>query len=146
MILFHQPFLQINNRKDNIYNMNFDEMTLDELKEYAKQNNIKVGNIGREKLIEKLKSDNTSVCSIADDDDFVEDTKAESTPEPVAETKSTLGSIIDAIDDLEESDISCLVAIESSLILLLCEQLLTLCQRCACLCLAWLEVKCVQKN
>lgn len=45
---FHQPFLQINNRKDNNYNMNFDEMSLDELKEYAKQNNVKVGNIGRE--------------------------------------------------------------------------------------------------
>lgn len=102
MILFHQPFLQINNRKDNIYNMNFDEMSLDELKEYAKQNNIKVGNIGREKLIEKLKSDNTSVCSIADDDDFVEDTKAESTPEPVAETKSTLGSIIEAYFQADE--------------------------------------------
>ena len=102
--IISSTLLQINNRKDNIYNMNFDEMSLDELKEYAKQNNVKVGNIGREKLIEKLKNDNTSVCSIADDDDFVEDTKAESTPEPVAETKSTLGSIIDAIDDLEESD------------------------------------------
>ena len=53
--------LQINNRKDNNYNMNFDEMSLDELKEYAKQNNVKVGNIGREKLIEKLKGE-TSVC------------------------------------------------------------------------------------
>lgn len=102
--IISSTLLQINNRKDNKYNMNFNEMPLDELKEYAKQNNIKVGNIGREKLIEKLKSDNTSVCSIADDDDFVEDTKEESTPEPVAETKSTLGSIIDAIDDLEESD------------------------------------------
>ena len=100
---FHQPFLQINNRKDNNYNMNFDEMSLDELKEYAKQNNVKVGNIGREKLIEKLKGE-TTVCSMADDNDFVEDVKTESTPEPVAETKSTLGSIIDAIDDLEESD------------------------------------------
>ena len=100
---FHQPFLQINNRKDNIYNMNFDEMSLDELKEYAKQNNVKVRNIGRAKLIEKLTGE-TSVCSMADDNDFVEDVKAESTPEPVAETKSTLGSIIDAIDDLEESD------------------------------------------
>ena len=83
--------------------MNFNEMSLDELKEYAKQNNVKVGNIGREKLIEKLKGE-TTVCSMADDNDFVEDVKTESTPEPVAETKSTLGSIIDAIDDLEESD------------------------------------------
>ena len=73
---FHQPFLQINNRKDNNYNMNFDEMSLDELKEYAKQNNVKVGNIGREKLIEKLKGE-TSVCSMADDNDFVEDVKTE---------------------------------------------------------------------
>lgn len=84
--------------------MNFDDMTLDELKDYAKTNNIKTGNIGREKLIEKLKSDTASVPLIADDNDFVEDTKAESTSEPTAETKSTLGSIIDAIDDLEESD------------------------------------------
>ena len=83
--------------------MNFDEMSLDELKESAKQNNVKVGNIGREKLIEKLKGE-TTVCSMADDNDFVEDVKTESTPESVAETKSTLGSIIDAIDDLEESD------------------------------------------
>ena len=73
---FHQPFLQINNRKDNNYNMNFDERSLEELKEYAKQNNVKVGNIGREKLIEKLKGE-TTVCSMADDNDFVEDVKTE---------------------------------------------------------------------
>lgn len=33
--------------------MDLENMSLDELKEYAKKNNIKVGNIGKEKLIEK---------------------------------------------------------------------------------------------
>lgn len=34
--------------------MNFNEMTFDEVKEIAKQKGIKIGNIGKEKLIEKI--------------------------------------------------------------------------------------------
>lgn len=78
--------------------MNFEEMTLEELKEYAKKNNIKVGNIGKEKLIEKIKEE----VSLTDfDNDFVAE---ETDSENVAESKGTLSSIIAAIDDLDESD------------------------------------------
>lgn len=84
--------------------MNFEEMTLEELKEYAKKNNIKVGNISKEKLIEKIKSETSAVSLIDSDNDFVAENSDETTIENIAEPKSTLGSIIDAIDDLEESD------------------------------------------
>lgn len=84
--------------------MNFELMTLEELKEYAKKNNIKVGNISKEKLIEKIKNETSAVSLIDSDNDFVAENSDETTAENIAEPKSTLGSIIDAIDDLEESD------------------------------------------
>lgn len=81
--------------------MNFEEMTLEKLKEYAKKNNIKVGNIGKEKLIEKIKEE---VSLVDFDNDFVAESKKETVVENNAESKNTLSSIISAIDDLEESD------------------------------------------
>ena len=39
--------------------MDYTSMELDELKEIAKSKNIKVGNIGKEKLIAKLKENDT---------------------------------------------------------------------------------------
>ena len=48
--------------------MNYSEMSLVELKEYAKKNGISVGNSGREKLIEKIKEKEV-VDSVFNDDD-----------------------------------------------------------------------------
>jgi hypothetical protein len=85
--------------------MNFEEMTLDELKEFAKKNDIKVGNIGKEKLIEKIKTEINTDDIIGNDTDFVNDTKELTSIESQVEIKpeSTLSSIVSAIDDLEES-------------------------------------------
>ena len=85
--------------------MNFENMTFEELKEFAKQKNIKVGNIGREKLIEKIKAEVSVMDSIAVDSDL-DDTPDETIAEEIVETKtgSTLDSIISAIDDLEGAD------------------------------------------
>lgn len=74
-------------------NYNFDEMSFDEIKEIAKENNIKFGNISKEKLIEKIK------------DSF---SGGEANKEDVSENKteasSPLSSIMSVIDDLDESD------------------------------------------
>lgn len=79
-------------------------MTLDELKNYAKKNNIKTGNISKEKLIEKIKSE-MSITYPDSDKDFVNETDAETNTE-IDKNKptSTLDSIITAIDDLEEAN------------------------------------------
>lgn len=81
--------------------MDLENMSLDELKEYAKKNNIKVGNIGKEKLIEKIRNEIPVVCS-----DFDEDftNKTEHADSIKTNSGSTLNSIITAIDDLEESN------------------------------------------
>ena len=85
--------------------MNFDEMTLDELKEYAKTLDIKVGNIGKDKLIAKIK-EQKSISSVLNDEDNLTDEVIE-TPEVVPETAPS-GSLLDtisaAIDDLEGAD------------------------------------------
>ena len=77
-------------------NFNFDEMSFDEIKEIAKQNNIKFGNISKEKLIEKIKE--------ALSDNNTDNTVIENTAEVKTEPSSPLSSIISAIDDLDESD------------------------------------------
>lgn len=81
--------------------MDLENMSLDELKEYAKKNNIKAGNIGKEKLIEKIRNEIPVVCS-----DFDEDftNKTEHADSIKTNSGSTLNSIITAIDDLEESN------------------------------------------
>ena len=86
--------------------MNYDEMTLAELKEYAKSNGISVGNCGKEKLIEKIKEKEITV-SVFNDDDLEESDDIEVAVEKVEnvthDTSSLLLSISDAIDDLDES-------------------------------------------
>ncbi len=80
-------------------------MSLEELKRIAKQRGIIVGNIGREKLIEKIKEQTDIAQNLSnEDDDFNDDVKEEITEVKEATTESTLSSIINAIDDLEESD------------------------------------------
>lgn len=86
--------------------MNFENMSLDELKEYAKKLEIKVGNIGKDKLIEKIKeveSTKSTISSVIEDDDL-EATEPISTITLKEENnESLLDSITSAIDDLDES-------------------------------------------
>ncbi|MFG6377318.1 MAG: hypothetical protein K1W19_03210 [Lachnospiraceae bacterium] len=85
--------------------MNLENMELDDLKEYARQLNIKAGNAGREKLIEKIQKaqlENSAVSSVMNDDDL-----EETRPMPITtqkeQSETLLSSIASAIDDLDES-------------------------------------------
>ena len=86
--------------------MNLENMSLDELKEYAKTLDIKVGNIGRDKLIVKIKdveNEKTTITSVITDDDLEATEPIPTiTPQENAE-ESLLDSITSAIDDLDES-------------------------------------------
>lgn len=88
-----------------------EKMSLSELKDVAKFYNIKVGNIGEDKLRDKLKTVveenvNTDAISGGFDDDIAEE---EEIVEPVVSKKKTnsvndnLKSIADSIDELDES-------------------------------------------
>lgn len=80
-------------------------MSLEELKEIAKQRGITVGNIGKAKLIEKIKEQTDATQGVLNaDDDLNSDVKEGAAEVKKTTTESTLSSIIDAIDDLEESD------------------------------------------
>lgn len=86
--------------------MDYNKMSLDELKEYAKTIGLTVGNIGKDKLITKIKEKETesnNIKSLLKDDDLEE--KEEIIEETITENKSTslLDSITSAIDDLEDS-------------------------------------------
>ena len=78
--------------------MNFEAMSLSELKEYAKEIGITVGNCGKEKLIEKIKGKEVANSVMSDDDYEVE--KEEETTPP---TSSLIESISQAIDELDDS-------------------------------------------
>lgn len=80
-------------------------MSLEELKRIAKQQGITVGNIGKEKLIEKIKGQTDNAQNLSNEDDDLNDDVTEKIAEAKeTATESTLNSIINAIDDLEESD------------------------------------------
>lgn len=86
--------------------MNYSEMTLAQLKEYAKSIGIIVGNCGKEKLIEKIKEKEVA-DNIFNDDDLGESDdievsveKSEAVPK---DTALLLSSISEAIDELDES-------------------------------------------
>lgn len=89
--------------------MNFETMELDELKEYAKTLGMTVGNIGKEKLIAKIKEKETeknTVQAVLNDEDIDENVKTTDTVDVVEETHtptSLLDSITSVIDDLEDS-------------------------------------------
>lgn len=85
--------------------MNYDEMTLDELKEHAKTLGIKVGNIGKDKLIAKIK-EQESISSVLNDKDNLTDEVVETSEvvSEVAPSGSLLDTISAAIDDLEGAD------------------------------------------
>mgnify|MGYP003288711522 CR=1 FL=1 len=88
-----------------------DKMPLGELKDVAKFYNLKVGNIGEDKLREKLKSivkENVNTDAIANNfnDDLVADEKpVEIQPEPLKSNRieDNLKSISESIDELDES-------------------------------------------
>lgn len=86
--------------------MNFENMSLDELKEYAKKLEIRVSNIGKEKLIEKIKeaeSGKSSISSIIEDDDLEATEPLPTVTPQECKNESLLDSITSAIDDLDES-------------------------------------------
>ena len=88
--------------------MDYEKMSLDELKDYAKSIGLTVGNIGKEKLIKKIKekeAEKATVESVFADDDL-EENKDEAQPVQFEEPKnneSLLDSIASAIDDLDDS-------------------------------------------
>ena len=86
--------------------MNYSEMTLAQLKEYAKSIGIIVGNCGKEKLIEKIKEKEVT-DNIFNDDDLEEsddiEVSVEKSETVTKDTASLLSSISEAIDELDES-------------------------------------------
>lgn len=89
--------------------MNFETMEIDELKEYAKSLGMTVGNIGKEKLIAKIKEkeiEKNTVQAVLNDEDIDENVEITDTVDAVVETHtstSLLESITSVIDDLEDS-------------------------------------------
>ena len=85
--------------------MNYEEMSLTELKEYAKSIGLSVGNIGKEKLIVKIKEKENLSNVIEDSDLEKNEEKVELVKESVNKNESNtlLESITSAIDDLEDS-------------------------------------------
>lgn len=90
--------------------MDYTSMELDELKELAKSRNIKVGNIGKEKLIAKLKENDTFTAVTSEDTDLSENEenvndKTFDTQEVHVDQKqeSLLDAISETIDELDES-------------------------------------------
>lgn len=82
--------------------MNYNEMTLDELKEIARDKNIRIGNISREKLIEKIQENENMASVMSVDDDLKEDIVEETTESEAP--KSILESINETLNDLEDVD------------------------------------------
>lgn len=88
--------------------MDYEKMSLDELKDYAKSIGLTVGNIGKEKLIKKIKekeAEKATVESVFADDDL-EENKDEAQlvqSEEPKKDESLLDSIASAIDDLDDS-------------------------------------------
>lgn len=94
--------------------MDYTKMELDELKELAKSRGLKVGNIGKDKLIAKLKENDTFSAVSSEDDDLTENTDVtqndvsgdKKTQDEMSEdTKpvSLLDAISETIDELDES-------------------------------------------
>ena len=87
---------------------NYENMELDELKDYAKSLGITFGKIGKDKLIEKIKekeNESATVISVIDDDDLEETVNVETNEvvEEVTAPTSLLDSITSAIDDLDDA-------------------------------------------
>lgn len=90
--------------------MDFEKMELDELKNYAKSIGLTVGNIGKEKLITKIKekeaikNSETSEPVITDELPTTEEDDAKKSETSTENTSNDLlNSITSAIDDLEDA-------------------------------------------
>lgn len=88
--------------------MDYEKMELDELKELAKSRNIKVGNIGKEKLIAKLKENDTFSAVAKEDNDLSESSDMNINEEDKDEkseskSESLLDAISETIDELDEA-------------------------------------------
>lgn len=86
--------------------MDYTKMELDELKELAKSRGLKVGNIGKDKLIAKLKENDTFSAVTTEDEDLSEDTVHEEVVQVAMDDKkstSLLDAISETIDELDES-------------------------------------------
>lgn len=85
--------------------MDYTKMELEELKELAKSRGLKAGNIGKDKLIAKLKGNDTFSAVAAEDEDLSEDMTQENSAPEVKEEKpgSLLDAISETIDELDES-------------------------------------------
>lgn len=99
--------------------MNFEQMSLDKLKEYAKSIGLSFGNIGKDKLIEKIKikaAENSTLKSVLEDPDLeepvIEENNNTANSSTSTENNSLLDSITSAIDDLEIADKEAEVIIE----------------------------------
>lgn len=91
--------------------MNFEKMSTEELKNYAKSVGIPVGNSGRDKLIEKIKAkENGTLQSDTEDEILNEDITDTYNNNPTS--ASLLNSITSAIDDLEAADTNNEIIIE----------------------------------
>lgn len=85
--------------------MNFEELTLEELKDYAKEKGIRVGNISRDKLIDKINEADSVTNVISNDDDLVEDKVETIIEEEENETsKSILDKINETLNDLDDNE------------------------------------------
>lgn len=83
--------------------MNYSTMSIDELKDVARDKGMKIGNIGREKLIEKLNEmDNISDVMANDEDLVSEPTHVDIVKDETS--KSILDTISSAIDELDENE------------------------------------------
>jgi len=89
--------------------MDYTNMELDELKKLAKSRNIKVGNIGKEKLITKLKENDTFSAVTSEDEDLTENSENIITENKIHESKvenkseDLLAAISETIDELDEA-------------------------------------------
>ena len=84
--------------------MNFESMTISELKAIAKEKHINTNGASKVKLIEKLKSIETANSVMTDDDlNEIQPESISESPAP-AKSGSTLKSILSAIDDIEDAD------------------------------------------
>lgn len=86
--------------------MDYTKMELDELKELAKSRGLKVGNIGKDKLIAKLKENDTFSAVTTEDEDLAENTIQENVTS-ITKSEEKSGSLLDAIsetiDELDEA-------------------------------------------
>ena len=89
------------NHKEVRQIMDFDKMSTDELKEYAKTAGIPVGNSGRDKIIEKIKEKENGTLQ-PDTEDSIPDTSPQYNKRP--SSASLVDSISSGIDSLDMAD------------------------------------------